>query len=101
MEKYKKAYQQLVADVGDALRTADVEKLDYFYKKSLRRPLAQADTPWSTGLGLLRALEEAGLFSYSRPEGLARAMTEIKREDQMKVVDDFVGKCYDTILAKK
>lgn len=93
MESYKKAYLQLVASVGDSLKSTDIEKLAYFRKESLSscRTLAQADTPW-TGLGILRALEEIGDFNYVRLEGLANAMSEVKREDQKKVVDEFVGK---------
>ena len=92
MDDYTKSYQQLVADIADALRPTDVEKLDWFYKKSLsnRRPPAQADAPW-TPLSVLRALEEAGVFSSEHPEGLAAAMLEVKREDQEKAVKGFVG----------
>ena len=87
MDDYTKSYQQLVADIADALRPMDVEKLDWFYKESLsnRRPPAQADAPW-TPLSVLRGLEEAGVFSSERPEGLAAAMLEVKREDQEKAV---------------
>ena len=87
-----KSYQQLVANVADALRPADVEKLDWFYKESLsnRRSLAQADAPW-TALSVLRALEEAGVFSHERPDSLATVMQEVKREDQQKAVKNFVG----------
>ena len=87
-----KSYQQLVANVADALRPADVEKLDWFYKESLsnRRSLTQADTPW-TALSVLRALEEADVFSHERPDSLATVMQEVKREDQQKAVKNFVG----------
>lgn len=87
-----KSYQQLVANVADALRPADVEKLDWFYKESLsnRRSPAQADAPW-TALSVLRALEEADVFSHERPDSLATVLQEVKREDQQKAVKNFVG----------
>lgn len=91
MEYYKKSYKQLVAYVGVSLKTADIDQLDYFHKDSLIRARAHADTPW-TGLRLLRALEEAGVFSDGSPEGLASAMGEVKREDLKKTVEDFVRK---------
>ncbi|CAI8006966.1 hypothetical protein GBAR_LOCUS4992 [Geodia barretti] len=98
MDDYTKSYQQLVADIADALRPMDVEKLDWFYKESLsnRRPPAQADAPW-TPLSVLRGLEEAGVFSSERPEGLAAAMLEVKREDQEKAVKGFVEKHQGTL----
>jgi hypothetical protein len=98
MDDYTKSYQQLVADIADALRPTDVEKLDWFYKESLsnRRPPAQADAPW-TPLSVLRGLEEAGVFSSERPEGLAAAMLEVKREDQEKAVKGFVEKHQGTL----
>ena len=93
MESYKKEYQQLVAGIGDALTSSDIEKLAYFRKEKLssRRSLARADTPW-TGLGILRALEEVGEFNCGHPQGLAGAVAEVKREDQKQVVEQFVGK---------
>jgi hypothetical protein len=81
-----------VADIGDSLRATDVERLDYFYKTQLksRRSYAHADKPWKTGLALLRGLEEGGVFSHSNPAGLASAMSEVKREDLKKQVEEFV-----------
>ena len=91
-DSYTKSYHQLVADVADVLRPMDVGKLEWFYNKSLsnRRSLMQADTPW-TSISVLRALEEARVFSREHPQGLADAMLEIKREDQKEAVEDFVG----------
>ena len=90
----KKAYQQMIADIGDSLRTGDIDRLDYFNKELLqsRRSLALADTtPW-TGLGVLRALEEAGLFSPRHLEPLATALCDVKREDLKGAVEEFIGK---------
>ena len=91
MDDYERSYKQLVAGVGASLKKADLETLDYFYREPLSRARGRADEEW-TGLGLLRTLEEAGEFSARRPEGLARVMSEVPREDQRAIVEKFICK---------
>ena len=91
MDDYERSYKQLVASVGASLKKADLETLDYFYREPLSRARGRADEAW-TGLGLLRTLEEAGVFSARRPEGLAGVMSEVPREDQRAIVEKFICK---------
>lgn len=92
---YVKSYRLLVMHVGDSLNERNVESLDYVYEEKLRGSRPQHGK-W-TKLGLLRALETAGVFSSRKPHPLADVMGDAKRQDLQVEVNDFIGKLVITI----
>ena len=89
MSDYVKSYRLLVMHVGNSLNERNVESLDYVYEEKLRGCRPQHEK-W-TGLGLLRALETAGVFSSRKPQPLAVVMGDAKRRDLQGEVNDFIG----------
>ena len=93
-KEYKHSFKGLVARVGCLLHaTPDCETLRYVYREKLaRRARAQDDLSTLSGLRLLEAMEEAGVFGYSRPEGLLKVLEEMDRSDLHKLVEQFISK---------
>ena len=92
-KEYKHSFKGLVAKVGYLLHaTPDCETMRYMYREKLaRRARAQDDPSTLSGLRLLEAMEEAGVFGYSRPEGLLKVLEEVGRDDLHKLVEQFIG----------
>lgn len=88
MEEYRHSFRRLLADVGDMLhKKPDRETLECVYLDKLS---GRSQNKKLSGVGLLRAMEEAGVFGYHHPEGLLRVLTDARREDLKATVEEFI-----------
>lgn len=88
MEGYLYSFRQLEAYVGSMLRRKpDCEALECVYRDKLSGRIQDKKR---SGVGLLLAMEEAGVFGYLHPEGLLRVLTDAGREDLKAAVKEFL-----------
>ena len=89
MEEYRHSFRQLVAYVGGMLhRKPDRETLECVYRDKLS---GRTQGKKRSGVGLLQAMEEAGVFGYRHPEGLLAVLGDARREDLKAAVKEFIS----------
>ena len=96
MEEYRHSFGQLVAYVGGMLhKKPDCETLECVYRYKLS---GRTQDKKRSGVGLLQAMEEAGVFGYRHPEGLLAVLGDAGREDLKAAVGEFIREFIQSVF---